>query len=64
MPCNFPSADLVRLRRQVATMADTSTDDAFVRKCCQFVLAVDQLRLEHEETGCACWRAAVKEGAQ
>ena len=59
--CTFPSAQLKELRSQAAADADQSDDETFVRTACAFVLAVDRLRLAHEDlTSCRCWYEALK----
>ena len=59
--CDFPVAALKELRSQAAADADQSDDETFVRTACAFVLAVDRLRLAHEDlTGCKCWYEALK----
>ena len=56
MNCEFPAAQLVKMRREIAKQADMSSDPEFVSNCCNFVMAVDRLRLAHEDVnGCQCW---------
>ena len=59
--CDFPAVVLKEARRKAAEDADKSADETFVRSACGFILAVDRLRLAHEElTGCKCWYEAGK----
>lgn len=61
MNCDFPATQLIELRREISERADKSNDPYFVRSCCNFVLAVDLLRLAHEDVdGCQCWLEAVE----
>ena len=58
--CEFPAAQLLKLRREASADADQSDDETFVRTACAFVLAVDRLRLAHEDlTFCKCWYEVV-----
>jgi len=62
--CDFPAAELLRMRRQVAISADASNDTTFVRNAMQFAKGVDDVRLAHEDlTGCQCWYEAVKKAS-
>lgn len=61
MPCNFPAIELLRMRRELMTRADASTDPMFIRSVMQFAKATDDLRLAHFElTDCCCWLDAAK----
>lgn len=59
MKCDFPAEQLKKMRRELAERADKSSDQGFVSNCCNFIMAVDRLRLAHEDVdGCQCWYAA------
>jgi hypothetical protein len=63
--CNFPAAELQRMRRQMAWRAEMSNDHAFVEAAMRFVMGVDTLRLAHEEADdCLCWYEVVKAEAK
>jgi hypothetical protein len=60
--CDFPAKALLMERRRVAQEADKTSDPGKVRLACEFVSAVDDARLAHEElTGCNCWQRALME---
>ncbi len=54
--CDFPAKVLLKIRRDVAVSADRTQDMETIRSQAAFVMAVDQLRIAHEElTNCRCW---------
>lgn len=59
--CQFPARKWLAVRRTVARLADETEDFGVTRLCCQMVLDIDRMRLDHMETGCNCWTLAVAE---
>jgi hypothetical protein len=63
--CNFPAAELQRMRRQMAWRAEMSNDPGFIEAAMRFVMGVDTLRLAHEEADeCLCWYEVIRAEAE
>lgn len=65
MLCDFPAAQLLIYRRNLAHRADTMVDGPELRDAMASCLAIDHLRILHEGiTGCQCWYEAIAEAAK
>lgn len=56
--CNFPAKQLIEYRRQAAQRADRETNPKRQRALVREVFLIEQLRLEHADTGCKCYMEA------
>jgi hypothetical protein len=65
MTCEFPSKQLHAERWKAIHIASSTRDHEVVDRAMKVVLAIDNLRLAHEDlTDCQCWYSAVKEAEE
>jgi hypothetical protein len=60
--CTFHASRWLAVRREIAKLADESKDNSLIAECAKMCLAIENMRLDHEEvTLCKCWYMAIAE---